>query len=131
MVQSFKAKLYKINKGEKTLAAYKAIIRRAVFELLNVRVNDGVLLKLNGVIFPSVITKQSNSQNSYSNAFTVPRKIGTRLKTREIKVKFLGLCRHTEGLLRYKGNYIILPDFMTMGVGRLYSFDLKNLLKLQ
>lgn len=67
--------LIRYSKGNHHLFCFKCLVSREIVQDLNLKVGDGLLLKYNELVFPTVLSKQS-SEKSFTYAFTVPRKIG-------------------------------------------------------
>ncbi len=127
MAKEISAKLYKINKGSKNQPCYKAITKREVCERQNLDLGDGLLLEINGNIFPTVLTKVGNSKGSFSYAFTIPTDTGKKLPRKEITLKLLQICKPLEQKLRKEKSSIILPIFRKTSLGSpTYAFDLNK-----
>ena len=120
--------LYEINKGNKSLPSYKAIVKRDVINKSKLNVGDGCLFQLNNCIFPSVIVKHNNSKGSYCYSFTIPREIAKDVKIRNIELDLLQLCKPSKiDHIKKIKNYIILPKFTKTRIGNpLYSLSLNK-----
>lgn len=127
MVGEVPAKLYSINKGIKNQPCYKATTKREVCENQNLNLGDGLLLEVNGNIFPTVLTKIDNSNGSFSYAFTIPTEIGKLLFEKEVVFKLLQVCEPLEQKLKKGKDNIILPKFGKTSLGSpTYSFELNK-----
>lgn len=88
----FYARLYKQSKGPKVQSAYIAILSKGTVNKIGVKDGSPLMLETNGESFVSVIRKMAKRKDRVQLGFTVPFRIGKKLKNKQTyKFKLLGL----------------------------------------
>jgi len=118
----FQAKVYKINKGTSSQAAYLATIRSKFTDKLKLKMGDGILVGLNEDKFPSAIRKHGSQRFMYS--FTIPHKIGKELKLKT-DIEFHLISKNIRIRIGHKEKHIsllsVIPEKTVNGNG-IYIF---------
>jgi predicted transcriptional regulator len=75
----FEARVYRVNKGGTSRAAYFVTIKKEIVTDLSFKEGDAVLLKSQNDIFPAVIRKLSSSDKKFMLGFTIPYGLGEKI----------------------------------------------------
>jgi hypothetical protein len=77
------ARLYKVNKGKNVQHAHFATMRRDEVNKFKIKEGDALIFEINEYSFPTMIRKLKTRRRDFMLGFTVPHKIGEKLKPKK------------------------------------------------
>ncbi len=117
--------LLRMSKGMGKAYSYKCFVSRETAEGLRLEEHDALLLKGDGVLFPTVFHKHRTSKN-FTYAFTIPREIGDGLGKKRVGFEVAGVAKRKRGITSVKGKIDLLHNISnkTQQGQPFYMFDL-------
>ncbi len=127
-MDSFKAKMYCMSKGEHSQSAFFATMNRETVESLGIRIGDGILVSLKELAFPTVVRKHGGKR--FVHGFTVPYNIGKNFQNeRELTFRLVTKNIDPYKIAHYDTHNLSITNVLSkthLADGRIRIFELGN-----